>query len=201
MMGRGSRRFKRRHEMSNAVDSRAALLMSGENGCGAMTDLKTLYEEDTVAWAENQAAALRAAAQDGSNQELDWENLAEEIEDLGKSRRHELHSRIRTVVEHLVKLEYSPAVLPRNDWRDSIQHARIEIDALLEESPSLRPRLDGIISTEIPRGAKLAIRSLEDHQELASSLQQDLKAKSYLELFAYTPDQILGDWFPDEPKS
>ncbi len=153
MMGRGSRRFKRRHEMSNAVDSRAALLMSGENGCGAMTDLKTLYEEDTVAWAENQAAALRAAAQDGSNQELDWENLAEEIEDLSKSRRHELHSRIRTVVEHLVKLEYSPAQFePRNGWRDSIQHARIEIeDVLLETSPSLKTR--GLTATA-PRARK-----------------------------------------------
>ena len=41
-----------------------------------MTDLKALYEEDTAAWAENQAAALRAAAQGRSNQELDWENLA-----------------------------------------------------------------------------------------------------------------------------
>ena len=46
-----------------------------------MTDLKTLYEEDTAAWAENQATALRAIARGGSNQELDWENLAEEIEE------------------------------------------------------------------------------------------------------------------------
>ncbi len=49
-----------------------------------MTDLKTLYEEDTVAWSEQQAAALRAAARGGSNQPLDWENLAEEIEELGQ---------------------------------------------------------------------------------------------------------------------
>ncbi len=52
-----------------------------------MTDLKTLYDEDFVAWAEHQAEALRAAARGGSNQALDWENLAEEIEDLGKSLR------------------------------------------------------------------------------------------------------------------
>ena len=61
-------------------------------------DLKTLYEEDTVAWAETQAAALRAAAQGGSNRQLDWENLAEEIEDLAKSERRSLHSHIRRII-------------------------------------------------------------------------------------------------------
>ena len=58
-----------------------------------MTDLKTLYERDTVAWSEQQAAALqRPAARGGSNQPLDWENLAEEIEDLAKSLRLRLRS-------------------------------------------------------------------------------------------------------------
>jgi len=36
---------------------------------------------------KQQAEALRAAARGGSNQQLDWENLAEEIESLGKSQR------------------------------------------------------------------------------------------------------------------
>ena len=44
-----------------------------------MADLKSLYKDDTAAWSEQQAAALRAAARGGSNQLLDWENLAEEI--------------------------------------------------------------------------------------------------------------------------
>ena len=166
-----------------------------------MTDLKALYEEDTVAWADNQAAALRAAAQGRSNLALDWETLAEEIDDLSKSRRWELHSRVRTVIEHLIKLQHSPAALPRNDWRDSIQSARIEIDALLEESPSLRPLLDAAIRKETSRGAKLAIRSLEARRELNPALRSDLMNKSYLDLFAYAPEQILGDWFPEEPKA
>jgi hypothetical protein len=52
-----------------------------------MTALKTLYEDDAAAWAEQQAAALRAAARGGSNRALDWENLAEEIEALGAAQR------------------------------------------------------------------------------------------------------------------
>ena len=163
-----------------------------------MTDLKTLYEEDTVAWAENQAAALRAAAQGRSNQALDWENLAEEIEDLSKSIKRAVHSHIRNIIEHLIKLEHSPARQPRENWRESIQNARIEVEVLLDDSPSLKPQLGGIISSETPRGAKLAIGKLERRGELGSPLAEMLKAKSYLELFAYTKDQIVGDWFPPD---
>jgi hypothetical protein len=62
-----------------------------------MTDLKTLYEQDTAAWSEQQAAALRAAGRGGSNQPLEWENLAEEIESLGKSLRYALRSQISRI--------------------------------------------------------------------------------------------------------
>ena len=49
-----------------------------------MPDVKTLYDQDFVTWAEQQAEALRAAGRGTTNQPLDWENLAEEIEDLPK---------------------------------------------------------------------------------------------------------------------
>ena len=69
-----------------------------------MAELRRLYDQDFVAWSKQQAEALRTAARSGSNQSLDWENLAEEIEDLGKSARRELHSQIRRIVGHLLKL-------------------------------------------------------------------------------------------------
>ena len=50
-----------------------------------MAKASALYGEDFVRWTEEQAAALRRAK--GSNPPLDWENLAEEIESLGKSDR------------------------------------------------------------------------------------------------------------------
>jgi Domain of unknown function DUF29 len=77
-----------------------------------VTDVKTLYDQDLVAWSHQQAAALRAAARTGSNQLVDWENLAEEIEDLGRSQRAALRSQIRRIIRHLVKLEYSRATDP-----------------------------------------------------------------------------------------
>jgi len=50
-----------------------------------MTELSELYDRDFVLWSKEQAAALRRAK--ASNLPLDWENLAEEIESLGKSQR------------------------------------------------------------------------------------------------------------------
>jgi hypothetical protein len=55
-----------------------------------MTDLKTLYETDTVAWSEQQAAALRAAARGGSNQPLDWELAILDLEEHGEIDQMEL---------------------------------------------------------------------------------------------------------------
>ena len=50
-----------------------------------MDEAAALYKADFAAWSKNQADALRSAARGGSNQKLDWENLAEEIESLGIS--------------------------------------------------------------------------------------------------------------------
>ena len=70
-----------------------------------------LYERDFVRWTEEQSRALRDAAGIGTNLPLDWENLAEEIESLGQSQRHELRSRIAVILEHLLKLEHSTALI------------------------------------------------------------------------------------------
>ena len=104
-----------------------------------MAGAKTLYESDTAAWAEQQAAALRAAARGGSNQLLDWEHLAQEIEGLSKSLRLGLRSQISRIVQHHVKLRYSPSPDPRNSWRRTIRQARAEIDRILEDSPRSPP--------------------------------------------------------------
>ena len=72
-----------------------------------MAKLGELYEQDFVLWTKQQAAGLRRAK--GSNLLLDWENLAEEIESLGRSDRRELRSQITRVLRHLLKLEVSPS--------------------------------------------------------------------------------------------
>ena len=71
-----------------------------------MTALESLYDTDFLAWSKQQAEALRAAMRNSLNQRLDLGNLAEEVENLGKSVRRELQSQIRRIVRHLLKLEH-----------------------------------------------------------------------------------------------
>ena len=106
-----------------------------------MPESSVLYDEDFLAWTKQQAKALRAAATAGSNLRLDWEHLAEEVEDLGKSDRRELRSQIRRIIRHLAKLQWSPAIDPRRGWRESIRDARSEIQDVLVDSPSLAREL------------------------------------------------------------
>src|SRR4051794_33224522 len=158
-----------------------------------MTDAKSLYERDFIAWTETQAASLRAAARGGTNQILDWENLAEEIESVGISERRELYSQIHRIIRHLLKLEFSPASPPRQGWIESVDHARDMVERVLDASPSLGRELDAVIAAEQPRGARAAIRDLGKHGELEPN------TLSAVGSIRYSADQVLGDWFPPEP--
>ena len=156
-----------------------------------MAKLSTLYDEDFVRWTQEQAAALRRAK--GSNLALDWENLAEEIESLGKSDRRELRSQITRILRHLVKLEASPAAVPRAGWRATIREARAEIEDVLEDSPSLRREAQAMIAKRIRAATELAADDLGQHREPADAI------RTRLEKGGYTEAEVLGDWFPDDP--
>ncbi|MGH7097880.1 MAG: DUF29 domain-containing protein [Stellaceae bacterium] len=151
-----------------------------------------LYDKDFVRWSEEQAAALHAAAQAGTNLPLDWDNLAEEVESLGISQRHELRNRIATIIEHLLKLEYLPATRPRNGWIATVGRARLQIERVLDDSPSLRREVPAIVASELPRTAKLVARMLQNRGEGVPELAARLAATNY------TPEQVLGDWYPED---
>jgi hypothetical protein len=160
-----------------------------------MPDTKTLYDEDFLAWTKDQADALRSAGRGGSNQHLDWENLAEEVESLGASQKMALRSQMRRIVEHLLKLEFSPATDPRRGWFETVGDARSEIDDLFATSPSLRPEALAAVPAALRHGSRKALRELGKHGELDRGLAARISAA------AYTAEQILDeDWFPPEPQ-
>lgn len=86
-----------------------------------------LYERDFYAWTKAQAAALRRLAQARWNGPLDLVHLAEEVEDLGDERRNAVRSQVRRIVEHVLKLEHSPAAEPRLGWKIPVDDARTQI--------------------------------------------------------------------------
>jgi hypothetical protein len=160
-----------------------------------MTELKTLYDEDFVAWSQQQVDALRCAARSSSNQLLDWENLAEEIEGLGISQKSALGSQIKRIIHHLLKLEHSSARNPQRGWENSIIDARDEIEDLLDRSPSLRREIGAEIVRQAPRAARLVVRDLGKRAEVDPAIVRRIGAT------VYTEDQILGDWFPGDPRA
>ena len=153
------------------------------------------YDEDFVRWTEEQAAALRHAqgSPRRSNQPLDWENLAEEIESLGKSDRRKLRSQITRILRHLLKLEVSSATEPRAGWRATINEARSEIEGLFEDSPSLRRETGSLIQKQVRAAARLAADDLGLHGEPAAAIEARLAAGGF------TAEQVLGDWFTVAP--
>ena len=155
-----------------------------------MADAGELYDQDFLRWTEQQAMALRRAAKE-SNLPLDWENLAEEIESLGKSLRRELSSQIRRVLRHLFKLEASPADRPRAGWRATITAARADIAEVLEQAPSLRREVAEMVGKQARIAAELAAADLTGHGEAADAVWAGL------EKGGFTADQVLGDWCPE----
>ena len=100
---------------------------------------KPVYDQDFVAWTEAQAEALRAAPR--VHNALDYDQLAEEIADLGKRDLRELMSRLEVLCENLVKLDGAPNAQPAAHWARTVRDQRREIARLLDESPSLRAKL------------------------------------------------------------
>lgn len=100
------------------------------------TTTKTLYDTDFVEWTARTAQLLR----EGRFEEVDLENLAEEVEDLGKSDRSAVRSQLARMLLHLVKERIQPERSGAS-WRASIVGGRLEIDIKLEDSPSLRRHL------------------------------------------------------------
>jgi hypothetical protein len=145
------------------------------------------YDTDLMLWAESQARALRDAGHAGTNLPIDWENVAEEIEALGKSQARELASRIAVVLVHLMKLEASPAEEPRAGWQETIAQQRNDIERVLADSPSLRPTIPDVIETESGKARRVAALALAGHGE---------QPRVAVTLIRYTVEQVLGDWFP-----
>jgi hypothetical protein len=151
------------------------------------------YDTDVYAWSRRQGALLRrlAAGERVNDADLDWPNIAEEIETLGRSERGSLKNQLATIIEHLVKLQVSPAQEPRAGWRATIRRCRLSAAELLDDNPSLRPVADKLVADAMKTGRRLAEVAFEEYGERPRVDPQTL---------TYAMDQVLGDWFPDEPQ-
>ena len=95
------------------------------------------YQQDYYGWAIHNAELLRQ----GRLAEIDFEHIAEELEDMGGSKERELESRLGVLLAHLLKWVYQPE-RRGNSWRATIEEQRRRIDRILRKNPSLKSRLE-----------------------------------------------------------
>lgn len=112
-----------------------------------MAQNAVLYEEDFYAWTVEQARLLRA----GELSTLDAANIADEIESMGRSDRRELRSRLVVLLMHLLKWRYQPGARSTS-WSGTIREQRLQIELVLDDSPSLRP----FIAEAVPQAYQAA---------------------------------------------
>lgn len=98
-------------------------------------------EEDYYGWLLEQASALRARRHSA----LDWENLAEEVDGMGRTEERALKSFLEVLLQHLLKWQFQPSHRS-GSWRASVQNSRNDVREELEKSPSLRRKLPALLS-------------------------------------------------------
>ena len=152
--------------------------------------MKDHYDGDLVHWAEAQSSLLRRRASGELVNEagIDWANVAEEIDSLGRSERRALASHVRTIIEHLMRLDASPATDPRPGWRHTIERERQQLADVLEDSPSLRGELDKVVATQTERARRIVAVALTVYGETPRKPLNEL---------GYSVDQVLGPQPPD----
>jgi uncharacterized protein DUF29 len=113
-----------------------------------------LYDQDFYAWTQQQAVFLRARKWCG----VDYDNLAEELEALGKRDRRELERHLEVLVMHLLKWCYQPERRTRSrNWRSTIREQRRRLARLLQDSPSLRSEMPTFLDDGYPHARGKAL--------------------------------------------
>ena len=114
------------------------------------------YERDFYSWSLEQARLIRAGQLDA----IDRENVAEEIESLGREQFNKLESALRVLLIHFLKSNHQPNLRSRS-WILSIAAQRAEIDDVVGDNPGLKPRIDEAIARAYRKARIGAARETE----------------------------------------
>ena len=117
------------------------------------------HDHDFYAWTQEQVNLLKT----GQLDQVDWQNIAEEIEDMGRSEKRQLESKLEILIIHLLKWQFQPSLRSRS-WQLTIKEQRLRLEKLLEKNPSLEPHLTVAIEDVYP----LATISAERETGLSS---------------------------------
>ena len=136
------------------------------------------YEKDVYGWAIHTATLLRNKRMS----EVDFDNIIEEMESLGRSEKHELINRLAILIAHLLKWQYQPT-MQGHSWKYSIIEQREQAKIHLSDNPSLKSKMDDILSNSYKVGRSKAIR------------ETGLDEKVFPQKCPYSFEEIINDDF------
>jgi Domain of unknown function DUF29 len=123
------------------------------------------YDKDGYGWAMAQAAIIRAGRLDS----IDWENVAEEIESVGRSERSQYTGHMIRILAHIIKWEVQPDRRGMSWWL-SIMNGRDDAERFLKENPSLKPIIDEIHQDALTYAKRQAVRETDLPRALIESI-------------------------------
>jgi hypothetical protein len=130
------------------------------------------YDRDFYTWSLEQARLLR----EGRGDALDRDNVAEEIESLGREQFNKLVSALRVLMLHMLKWDHQPELRSRS-WALSIKAQRAELDDIMADSPGLKPRIGEAISRGYRKARLDAAKETElDENEFPATCPYDWEA-------------------------
>ena len=144
---------------------------------------RAAYDRDFYSWSLEQARLLR----EGRFEPLDWENVAEEIESLGREQFNKLSSAFRVLLVHMLKWDHQPDPRSRS-WALSIETQRIEVEDVLADNPGLKPRVPEAIARAFRRA------------RLEAAKETGLDKHEFPATCPYSPDAIASRPFEVPPK-
>ena len=144
-------------------------------------DQPSLYDQDYVAWLDEQVRHLRA----GRLAALDLEHVVEELESLMSSERRELENRLEVLIHHLLKWDQQPAQRS-NRWRATVQEQRSRIRRLLRASPSLKREVEPMVQDVYTDAVEQA------------SIETGLGESTFPQTLPYTVEQLFERVLPAE---
>jgi hypothetical protein len=136
------------------------------------------YADDFALWLRSQAALLR----ERKLELLDVDNLAEEVEGMARKEHHELRSRLKVILTHLLKCKFQPNHRSHN-WLGTLREQRDRVDVLIQDSPSLKRHLGEYADNAYHVAAELA------------ALETGLPLSSFPHENPFSPAQLLDSRF------
>lgn len=140
-----------------------------------------LYDKDFYSWAMQNAQLIRL----GRLSEIDMQNIAEELESMGKGEKRAFMSRLAVSIANLLKWQFQPGIRS-NSWSYSIKEQRASLLDLLEDSPSLRGEIEQKLKKAYSKALIIAAR------------ETGLNESTFLPECPYSFSQILDDSFLPE---